>query len=230
MLLLVYLALLSVLLYVWCGGVDSGETEVERAEERSENVEENRPICTREEAAESARRRRIVMEERRGALDERMRRGARRLRQMFARRRRAGVSAVVGDAVDEREEDEADDTIGARLARLAVRARVLGSEGDEFAKILDGLNAERLAAHVRWTAALDAVTSQLEGIGERKMCVIDLEAINAGDRVVRLPCFHEFHADCLLPYLSQCTVPACPIDRVKVPRHVVRRLPVWTVK
>lgn len=60
------------------------------------------------------------------------------------------------------------------------------------------------------------------------MCVIDLEQIADGDVVVRLPCLHVFHRDCIVPYLQQLDIPICPIDRSIVPVEDLSSLPVWT--
>ncbi len=65
--------------------------------------------------------------------------------------------------------------------------------------------------------------------GGASVCVVDLEPIRPGQRAVRLPCLHEFHADCILPYLANMNEPCCPIDRCPVPRNDVPLLPVWTV-
>lgn len=61
------------------------------------------------------------------------------------------------------------------------------------------------------------------------VCVVDLEPIRVGERAVRLPCLHKFHADCILPYLESMDEPCCPIDRCPIPRDDVPLLPVWTV-
>lgn len=58
-------------------------------------------------------------------------------------------------------------------------------------------------------------------------CVIDLERMEPGQTVVRLPCLHVFHAGCILPYLNGLARPACPIDRAPVDRADIARLPVW---
>lgn len=65
--------------------------------------------------------------------------------------------------------------------------------------------------------------------GQQKHCVICLEAIAPGDKVLRLPCMHQFHADCMLPALRTGLVKKCPIDRVGVLTEVVEELPIWSV-
>lgn len=104
-----------------------------------------------------------------------------------------------------------------------VRARV------ELAQLME----ERLKVAGQWTRRLEEVMSKLDDAkknspeAEGPECVIDLTRIEAGDEVVRLPCMHVFHSECLMPYLHREDVPLCPIDRSPIPKRVIHRLPVW---
>ncbi len=122
------------------------------------------------------------------------------------------------------------DSLAIREARLRATAQELGSDGAEYIASLESLRAERETAQERWVAKLDSVAKQLDELhSDIKTCVVDLEPIRPGERAVRLPCLHEFHADCLLPYFATLDNPACPIDRQPVPRESVSSLPVWIV-
>jgi len=59
-------------------------------------------------------------------------------------------------------------------------------------------------------------------------CVIDLDQILPGQKVIRLPCMCIFHYDCIMPYLVSTRNPRCPIDRTVVPRQDIRNLPSYT--
>ena len=49
---------------------------------------------------------------------------------------------------------------------------------------------------------------------ENKKCCICLMEYEVGDEMMRLPCLHAFHRDCLVPWLvNNCT---CPIDKLEV--------------
>lgn len=61
-------------------------------------------------------------------------------------------------------------------------------------------------------------------------CVICLEAIRIGDEAIRLPCFHVFHSNCVLPYLRSLDYPHCPTCRTGIPHCDLPNLPVWTVE
>lgn len=58
-------------------------------------------------------------------------------------------------------------------------------------------------------------------------CCIDLEPFKRGDTVMRLPCFHVHHKDCLLPYLKNQEAPECPECRTPVPVDDLDNLPIW---
>jgi len=58
-------------------------------------------------------------------------------------------------------------------------------------------------------------------------CCIDLEPFKSGDMVMRLPCFHVHHSECLLPYLKMQEEPECPECRTKIPKNHLDNLPIW---
>lgn len=107
------------------------------------------------------------------------------------------------------------------------RARETSST-DTFGGAVLALRTIRESARARWKSGLDPVAVQ-QPSEDQRFCVIDLEEIKSGERAVRLPCLHEFHADCVLPYLRQQSEPCCPIDRSAVQREILSLLPVWTV-
>lgn len=62
-------------------------------------------------------------------------------------------------------------------------------------------------------------TTEVEENGN-KVCVICLENMKAEVTRTVLPCCHEYHYDCILPWLGRC--PSCPVCRAKI------RLSGWT--
>lgn len=48
---------------------------------------------------------------------------------------------------------------------------------------------------------------------EKDFCVVCRENYEHGDSLLRLPCIHEFHTDCIRDYLETCHGPLCPICR-----------------
>eukprot|EP00171_Calliarthron_tuberculosum_P014172 IDg14172t1 len=115
---------------------------------------------------------------------------------------------------------------------ITASAAALGEKGVAFASTLRALRTERNDEAGVWNDEPDRVSvrfEQLEDELEKRICAIDLEEIKNGDRAVRLPCLHEFHADCMLPYLGQQNAPCCPIDRCAIRKEDLPLLPVWTV-
>lgn len=51
---------------------------------------------------------------------------------------------------------------------------------------------------------------------ENPSCVICREFYAPGDLLMRLPCFHEFHGECIRDYLETAQGPLCPICRYPV--------------
>lgn len=51
---------------------------------------------------------------------------------------------------------------------------------------------------------------------EKASCVICRESYAPGDTLLRLPCFHEFHGECIRDYLETAHGPLCPICRYPV--------------
>ncbi len=45
-------------------------------------------------------------------------------------------------------------------------------------------------------------------------CVICLETMSAGERVLRLPCFHSYHSGCVRNWLGNAK--CCPIDKINI--------------
>ena len=62
---------------------------------------------------------------------------------------------------------------------------------------------------------------------DTRVCVIDLMEIEPGEQVIRLPCLHVFHAECILGYLRSTPRPQCPLDRIDVPRRVIDSLAIF---
>lgn len=50
-------------------------------------------------------------------------------------------------------------------------------------------------------------------LGEKAMCAICQDTFVAEDELLRLPCFHEFHEDCISNFLSSAQQPLCPCCR-----------------
>ena len=48
---------------------------------------------------------------------------------------------------------------------------------------------------------------------EKAFCVVCREHYENGDSLMRLPCFHEFHTECIRGYLETSEAPVCPICR-----------------
>lgn len=48
---------------------------------------------------------------------------------------------------------------------------------------------------------------------EKSFCAVCQESFSPRDHVMRLPCFHEYHTDCIGDYLSTTESPLCPICR-----------------
>lgn len=48
---------------------------------------------------------------------------------------------------------------------------------------------------------------------DKSFCVICHDSYAEGDSLMRLPCFHEYHVDCIREYLESTENPQCPICR-----------------
>lgn len=111
---------------------------------------------------------------------------------------------------------------------------------DEEMQVLRDMN---VALKVQLTEALQRIDElQLESVSSESLpltipaipepepvprCCIDLEPFKAGDMVMRLPCFHVHHSECLLPYLKNQEEPECPECRTKIPKDHLDNLPIW---
>jgi len=68
-----------------------------------------------------------------------------------------------------------------------------------------GLSAEMLTSFPR---------VQFVATEEEEVCVICLDSFKSGQSLVRLPCFHQFHADCIFEWLNCSKL--CPIDKLNL--------------
>lgn len=112
-----------------------------------------------------------------------------------------------------------------RTMRLTERARLLGECGVEHSEALNVLRHEREEAEQRWQRELDEIEQRL--IGPHERCAICQCAIRLGERVVRLPCIHVYHEECIMPKLQNGTVTQCPFCRMTMEPAVISELPVY---
>lgn len=56
-------------------------------------------------------------------------------------------------------------------------------------------------------------TAETTDHNEKAFCVVCREPYVNGDVLLRLPCFHEFHSECIRDYLETSESPLCPICR-----------------
>lgn len=104
------------------------------------------------------------------------------------------------------------------------RSRRRGSRGSADSASFDSRVSADSAKIVK--AMNRRVSAECEH-GNGEACVIDARPFRKGDHLVRLPCMHIFHRDCILPYLRQCDRPACPVDLTLIPLDAVDDLPAW---
>lgn len=116
-------------------------------------------------------------------------------------------------------------SLAMRDVRLADMARELGDFGVEHTEALDAAREEHKRAEQRWERKLNETAKRLKGPHEK--CVLCLDAIRHGEQVVRLPCQHAFHKNCMLPRLRNRSITRCPVDRITVEHSAVNRLPVF---
>lgn len=50
-------------------------------------------------------------------------------------------------------------------------------------------------------------------VGDKAYCVVCHDPYSPGDSLMRLPCFHEYHVDCIKDYLESTENPLCPVCR-----------------
>merc|ERR550514_2231624 len=58
--------------------------------------------------------------------------------------------------------------------------------------------------------------SELDPADPRRSCAICREGFGVGDGLRRLPCGHEFHGDCVVPWLQVHNT--CPVCRWRLPQ------------
>ena len=75
-----------------------------------------------------------------------------------------------------------------------------------------GLRADILASLPRMT--VQAMTED----GEDQNCVICLDAMQTGQKVVLLPCFHRYHEKCISSWLGGSRL--CPIDKLDIEKLI----------
>jgi len=111
---------------------------------------------------------------------------------------------------------------------LIRRAAARGASNTPMVARLRALRAERAQVQRNWITELEGMAAEVDALPVRScQCVIDLQDIEAGDLVVRLPCMHVFHAECILPWFNSRNAPKCPIDRCPIPKDQIANLPVW---
>lgn len=113
-----------------------------------------------------------------------------------------------------------------KTTHLVVKAKELGVLGFEYAESLEKIQKEVDDTEKRWNRQLNAIEAQLQA--PHHLCVICLEMMRPGDKVVRLPCMCVFHEQCLMPRLRNGSVTRCPIDRSEVPHDTAYLLPIST--
>ena len=89
-------------------------------------------------------------------------------------------------------------------ARVQVPERVQPREPPRAAGGVPPLLIEQLPRYI----------GQSRKTGDENPCSICLEVFQPNDEVMRLPCFHEFHAACVINWLkkSRC----CPVDKIDI--------------
>lgn len=120
------------------------------------------------------------------------------------------------------------DVLEATEDALIRRAAARGASNTPLVRRLRALRGERAELQRNWITELEHIAAEVEALPVRKcQCVIDLADIEAGQLVVRLPCMHVFHAECILPWFAKQEHPKCPIDRCPIPKDQIANLPVW---
>lgn len=113
------------------------------------------------------------------------------------------------------------------LVRRRRRSKRQGStSGTDSVDSRLSCESQRLAArHQSADAAAgnQGVVSECEH-GNGNVCVLDGKPILRNDEIVRLPCLHVFHRQCVLPHLINCDRPACPVDLTVVPQQSLQQL------
>jgi hypothetical protein len=95
--------------------------------------------------------------------------------------------------------------------------------GENFQDVVDRLFQQQTAVTKPASAtALDALerctlsdADVVESSGEKVNCSVCKEDLASGEVVVRLPCKHLYHDDCIVPWLK--TSASCPVCRFELP-------------
>lgn len=82
---------------------------------------------------------------------------------------------------------------------------------------LDALPVRTFRARDAERAALYSDSNSLEH--EKQMCAICQDNFMPEDSLMRLPCLHEYHEDCITSFLSSAAQPICPCCRHPVSIH-----------
>lgn len=73
--------------------------------------------------------------------------------------------------------------------------------------------ADIRALPVRILGPDDIAVKCAEADDEKTCCAVCRDTYQVGDQLMRLPCFHEFHVDCISEYLETTDNPVCPLCR-----------------
>ncbi|CAA2990315.1 E3 ubiquitin- ligase CIP8 [Olea europaea subsp. europaea] len=82
--------------------------------------------------------------------------------------------------------------------------------------LVENDNGGRRGAPPASKEAVEGLENMLIGKEETsRACAICKESLNVGDKAKKLPCGHEYHGDCIVPWLSSRN--SCPICRFELP-------------
>ncbi len=154
------------------------------------------------------------------ALDAVQKHVAEALAEVSARER--DLFAVVNDRLQNAKSPTDEIALRRVKAKLIAMLEARADMADAWSKVADETESA-IARMGPVECERNETLAQVEDVE----CVIDLSNIERGEEVVRLPCMHVFHKDCIMPYLLRENVPLCPIDRSHVPKRNVPFLPVW---
>ncbi|CAL4970892.1 unnamed protein product [Urochloa decumbens] len=134
-----------------------------------------------------------------------------------------GFQTLVDTDEDVTSEDDVGQEGGLMLSGLDLEWMVMRAGAEDFFESL--AVAERTAEAARQQLAILASLTAVKGLQEVVLseeeashshgCAVCKDGIAAGLSVLRLPCKHYFHADCIRPWLSIRNT--CPVCRFKLP-------------